>query len=116
MDSQQFVDAIKRNVMDAAVDDTIGKLKSPPGRKVSTEEKARSDWYNGLSATERAHVDRIIAIAVHEGIFGLLAVIDGSRAIDSENGLLELFYVDSERVLLNNPEAIGLHDLLNASK
>ena len=36
MNSQEFVEAIKRHVMDAAVEDTIANLRNPPGRRVQT--------------------------------------------------------------------------------
>lgn len=115
MNSQEFIESIKRHVMDAAVEDTIANLKSPPGRRVSPQERARSGWYNGLSDTELAHVNSAIVTAVHEGLFGLLAVLDGARMIDDAKGRFELIYVTSQRILLNDPRAIGLHDLLNAS-
>lgn len=115
MNSQHFVEAVKRYIRDAAGEDTITKLKSPPGRQVSPEERARSDWYNSLSAADAAHVNSVIATAVHEGLFGLLAAIDGARTIDDGRGKFELFYVADQRVLLNEPRAIGLHDLLSAS-
>ena len=115
MNSQHFIEAIKHYIRDAAVVDTITNLRSPPGRRVSPEEQARSDWYSSLSATEADHVNSVIAAAVHEGLFGLLAAIDGARTIDDGRGKFELFYVANQRVLLNEPRAIGLHDLLNAS-
>lgn len=116
MNSQEFVEAIKRHVVDAAVEDTIANLMNPPGRRVSPHERGRSDWYNGLSEEDVAHVNSVIATSVHEGIFGLLAVLDGARTVDEEKGLFELTYVGSQRVLLNDPQDIGLHDLLNAAR
>lgn len=114
MNSQDFVEAIKRYVRDAAVEDTIANLKSPPGRRVSLQERARSDWYKGLSAADAAHVNSVIATAVHEGLFGLLAALDGARTIDDGQGRFELTYVAGQRVLLN-PQSVDLHDLLNAA-
>ncbi len=115
MKSQDFIDAINRHVVEAAIVDTIANLKNPPGRQVLPQERARSDWYNSLSDAEVTHVNGVIAAAVHGGIFGLFAVLDGARTVDDENGRFELTYVASERSLLNDPQAIGLHDLLNAS-
>ena len=116
MNSYDFVEAVKRYVRDAAIEDTIANLKSPPGRRVPPQERARSDWYNSLSETDSAHVNSVIATAVHEGLFGLLAALDGARTIDDEQGRFELIYVSAQRILLNDPKAIGLHDLLNASR
>lgn len=115
MTSQDFVEAIKRYVKDAAIEDTIANLKNPPGRRISTQERARSDWYNSLSAEEVSHVHSVVATAVHEGLFGLLAVLDGARTIDDAKGQFELMYVSDQQVLLNDPQSVGLHDLMNAS-
>ncbi len=115
MNSEDFVEAIKRHVGDAAIDDTIANLKQPPGRRVSAQERVRSAWYNALSAAEAEHVNSVIATAVHQTLFGLLAVLDGARVIDDEGGRFELAYVADQRVVLNDPQAIGLHELLNAA-
>ena len=117
MNSEDFVTAISRYVKDAAIEDTIANLKSPPGRRVPPAERIRSDWYNALPAADAAQVDGIISAAVHEAVFGRLAVLDGARTVDDGAGRFELSYLAPEgRVLLNDPQAIGLHDLLNAAK
>ena len=72
MNSDEFVDAIKRYVKYAAIEDTIENLKNPPGRQVPAQERARSDWYNGLSEIDKAHMNSAIASAVHAGLFGFL--------------------------------------------
>jgi hypothetical protein len=114
MTNFEFVEAIKRHIINGVAADTINNLKSPPGRRVSTEERTRSEWYNNLSAIDEAHVNSIIATAAHDVIFGFLAALDGARTISDEQGLFELAYISKERVILNNPGSIGLHDLLNA--
>lgn len=113
MDSVEFVTAVERYVQDAAIEDTIAKLKAPPGRRVLPKVRARSDWYNDLSEEDRGHVDGVIANAVHAALFGLFATLDGARTIDDENGRFELSYVADQRILLN-PQSINLHDLLKA--
>lgn len=115
MNSEDFVEALKRHVRDAAIEDTIANLKQPPGRRVPPQERVRSNWYNALSPEEVEHVNSVIATAVHETLFGLLAVLDGARTIDDQGGRFELTYVADQRVVLNDPQAIGLHELLNAS-
>lgn len=114
MNSEEFVNALKRYVRDAAIEGTIANLKQPPGRRVSSKERTRSDWYNALPAEGAMQVNSIIATAVHETLFGLLAVIDGARTIDDARGRFELSYLADQRIILNDPQAIGLHDLLNA--
>lgn len=114
MNSQDFVAAVERYVRDAAIEDTISNLKAPPGRRVPTEVRARSDWYNGLAEADATHVNDVIATAVHAALFGLFAALDGARTIDDGKGRFELTYVADQRVLLN-PQSTNLHDLLNAS-
>ena len=114
MNSEDFVEALKRHVGDAVIEDTIACLKQPPGRRVPPEERVRSDWYNALTTEEAEHVNSAIATAVHGTLFGLLAMLDGARTIDDEGGRFELAYVANQRVVLNDSQAIGLHDLLNA--
>lgn len=115
MNSETFVEAVERYVRDAAIEDTIANLKNPPGRHVSEQMSAQSNWYNGLSDADAARVNNVIAAAVHAGLFGLFAVLDGARTIDDERGRYELTYIGDERVLLN-PQSIDLHDLLNATE
>lgn len=112
MDSQDFVSAVERYVGLAAIEDTISNLKAPPGRRVSSDVRLRSDWYNGLSEQDRVHVDGVIASAVRAALFGLLAALDGARTIDDGGGRFELTYVADQRILLN-PQSINLHDLMN---
>lgn len=116
MNSEEFVDAIRHHVEDAAVQDTIAALRQPPGRRVSPTERARSNWYNSLSPDQVEYVNSSIASAVHEALFGLLAVLDGARTIHDGGGRFELTHIGDRRVVLNEPNAIGLHDLLNALK
>lgn len=113
MDSLDFVKAVERHVKNAAIEDTIANLKAPPGRRVPPEIRARSDWYNGLSEEDRGRVDSAIASAAHAAVFGLLAVLDGARTVDDENGRFELTCISDQRVLLN-PQSINLHDLLGS--
>lgn len=115
MNSETFVEALRQYVLNAAVDDAIANLKRPPGRSVSANERLCSEWYNALSSDDADKVRQAAFAAAHGALFGVLAVLDGSRTIDDENGTFELTYTAKERVLLNDPDAIGLHELLNAT-
>lgn len=115
MNNEKFIEAIRHHVLDAAIEDTIANLKNPPGRRVAPHERAASDWYNSLKDDEITFVNSTVTKAVHEGLFGLLAVLDGARTIDDGAGKFELIYASDQRILLNDPKTIGLHDLLNAS-
>lgn len=112
MNSQDFVAAIEAHVRDAAIDGTIRNMQSPPGRKIPPSMQMRSDWYNNLSGKDAAYVREVISSAVHASLFGLLAVLDGARTIDQENGRFELYYVAPNDRQLLNPSSIDLHDLL----
>ncbi|MDH0863149.1 hypothetical protein [Mitsuaria sp. GD03876] len=112
MKTEDFVQAIQEHVRDAAVQSTIDLHKSPPGRKPDVDLVARSAWFNGLSPDDAARVEQMVAQAAHAAVFGFLAVLDGVRTIDTENGRFELFHEGRERVLLNPPDR-DLHDLLD---
>lgn len=115
MNSEKFIDALKYHVRDAAVEDIINKLKIPSGRRILPQAKALSEWYNDLSEENISNINTIISLTAHDVLFGVLAVLDGARAIDEEKGQLKLIYKTSEHdVILNDPSEIGLHELLNA--
>jgi hypothetical protein len=116
MNSEEFVAAVKEVVRDSAIGDTIENLEDPPGRKVPEAEKQRSEWFNNLSEKDRSNVESIVTEAVDEALFGLLSVLDGSRAIEDgdDKGRLLLVHKGLTEVLLNDPDKIGLHDLYNA--
>jgi predicted house-cleaning noncanonical NTP pyrophosphatase (MazG superfamily) len=114
MRPQQFIEAIKDVVRDAAIDDVISNLKDPPGRTVDKHEAERSAWYNQLSLEESAKVNSAIESAVNEALFGMLTVIDGVRAAGFD-GKLILSHKDSGgETILNDPEKIALHDLYSS--
>lgn len=112
MNSEQFVQAIKHYVRDAATDSTMCTLQSPPGRRPPVRKVALSQWYNGLSDQDKANVRAVVGEATHTAVFGVLAVLDGVRVVDEEKGRFELFHVGRERTLLN-PGERDLHDLLD---
>lgn len=116
MNSEDFVGRLKHHVRDAAVEDTISNLRQPPGRHVQSSERARSEWYNALPTEQRMLVDNIIRTVAHQAVFGFLAVLDGTRTIDPAGGHFELAHLSGQRVVLNDPRAVPLHDLLNAER
>lgn len=118
MNNEEFIRIIKIVVRTASVDGLIKILKKPPGRKLSVAEQERSQWFNSLSEKDRVYLDSIIIEAVDEAIFGLLAVIDGVRAIEnsSKKGRLELKYIGEEEEVLNDPQGTFLHDIYNMNK
>jgi hypothetical protein len=113
MDAAEFVDVVRKVVMEAAVDDVVSTLTEPPGRRPSPELLALSKWFLGLGAEDRAMVRRALDEASHAAVFGLFAILDGVRRVDSEqpSGELQLWYEGhQDRTKLSG----DLHHLLNA--
>ena len=113
MDAEQFVDAVRVHVMRSSVRDTITNLLDPPGRRPAPEFVQLSKWYLGLEVRDQEMVRRVLLEASHGAVFGLFAVLDGVRRVDSAQppGELELWYEGPEgRKKLNG----DLHDLLNS--
>lgn len=115
MDSQQFVDALRLVVSDAAKSDVPKLLEKPPGRAPAANLREMSAWYLRLSEDDRVMVRRVLAEAVDATMFGLLCVLDGVRALHepNERGELVLEYVGPQgRTRLNDPQTTSLHELL----
>lgn len=114
-----FIQRVKEHVRDAGVEDTVSKLKAPPGRKPRRRHVEQSEWFNQLSQDNQRNVESVLREAVDEALFGLFAVFDGVRPIDEdfeEEGQFELVYINNgKKVLLNDPDnSMGLHDEYNA--
>jgi hypothetical protein len=116
MTAEQFVDAIKTLVMDAAVSDTLTNLARPPGRSPGRDLLELSAWFNGLSESDREMARRTFALAAHAAVFGFLAVLDGSRTIttyESAADHFELRHVHGAKTdVLSGPSGRVLHELL----
>lgn len=115
MNGQNFTEIIVEVVRKTAITGSIEYLKEPPGRKPPEEVVRLSEWYNSLSDKDKENLNRTVAMAVDDSLFGFLAVLDGVRTIEDEDkGLLELHYVkNNEKILLNNPNEEFLHDMYN---
>src|SRR5262245_46995050 len=115
MNSDQFIRAIKAHVRDSAIRNVISAAENPPGRKVPDEKVALSIWFRTLKPDDRNNVEMLVRDAANRAIFGLLAVLDGERTIDSaDEGQFELRFVKHGHPhLLTGPD-VSLHDLYNA--
>lgn len=119
MEQAAFVDLLRRIVVDAAARDTIAQIARQTGRGASGERKRRADWLNALSAENREQVEYAVAEAARASAFGLLCVLDGSRAIENppKQGHLELRYVSHDGYTLIASSApdlptLPLHEFL----
>jgi hypothetical protein len=116
MNSRKFVEAIKHEVRDSAVEGAIENYSKPAGRAPRRELVETSGWYNSLDETGRMMVERIIRESVDEALFGLFCVLDGVRNIEDDEGRGELKLLwakDDALVLLNDPKEEYLHDIFN---
>src|SRR5262249_36007684 len=113
MNAEEFVKAIRSDVMRSAVDGTIKNLLTPPGRRPDPALVVLSEWYLGLKELDRDMVRGVLGEASHAAVFGLFAVLDGVRRVDTAQppGDLELWYARRERRTKLNGD---LHDLLNS--
>ena len=119
MQATTFVGRLKQVAGEAAVADVLSQLTRPAGRRPTPEVAARSDWFCGLSRTDKAQVEAVIAEAARAALFGVLCALDGSRAIveRDDGGALELRYRDNKQDTLlasTSPQSAvaPLHELL----
>lgn len=114
MDSTSFISAIDLTVVNAAVEDVISVLESPPGRKPEDGLAKISAFYRRLNPEEKALVENIVRFSVKESTFGFLCVLDGVRAIENEpdKGELVLTYKAGTSTRING--SMDLHDIFNA--
>ncbi len=114
MTPEEFIATVKHVVHDSAFRSIHSTLESPPGRRPAKRLTELSQWYHTLSPADRQRLSEVVQLAVHSGIFGLLSVIDGVRAIGDcpGKGSLELAFTHgAERQILNDPEQEFLHGL-----
>lgn len=113
MTPQEFVDAIRLVVSDAAISDTIDVISSPPGRKPNKKLVEISEFYNQQGTVEKKHIEEIIRKSVEEAVFGFFCVLDGVRAIEvpENKGALSLLYEGNMTIKLN--ANADLHDRYN---
>jgi hypothetical protein len=117
MNSKEFVEAIKLTVRDAAIAGTIRQVAAPSGRQLPDSERLRANWFSALSEADKDMIESVVQEAVHQAVFGMLAVLDGVRTIEDseEKGRLELWCIGQEEHLLNDPNKEFLHDIYNTA-
>jgi hypothetical protein len=118
MTPEQFVAAIRQVAFEPAARPAVFE---PRGRSPHAALVGMWEWYSELDERDRAFVAQAMRFSAWSSIFGLLAALDGVRAIDgAPHGHLTLAYVDAqgESQALNDPVGAGtgdaLHDLWNA--
>lgn len=114
MTQEQFIEAIRTEVHNSAVDGMKSTLENPPGRRPAASIKDLSNWYRSLSSDDKERALSLVRHSVHSAIFGFLCVLDGVRSIEtgSKNSGLELFHVSgTDRKVISPVENEALHDI-----
>ncbi len=116
MTAKEFVEIMKLQTSDAAVQSTVASLKEPPGRVPTKRQLALSGWFKRLTKADQRMLEEALREAAEAAVFGFFAVLDGARVFEyeEEKGDLELVYVrGAGRTLLNPKSGPELHDLYN---
>jgi uncharacterized protein (DUF1778 family) len=116
MTPQEFVEALQVAVLNRAPRSVLAALDNPPGRKPAEVLVTSGTWYRDLSPNDRAHVQTIAGMVAFQAVFGMLAVMDNVRTLEStpDKGRFVLSFVkDGQTWELNPPDGEMLHDLLD---
>lgn len=113
MTPEEFVEVVVRDVYEAAWRGAESNMMAPPGRHPSEALMGLSRWHAALSPSAQQMVASAMRSAADHAVFGLLALLDGSRRVASGGRVrLVLEARDPQgSVLLNDPPAADLHDL-----
>jgi hypothetical protein len=90
MDSRSFVDGVHTAVYRTTIDGVTRLLRTPPGRSPRPDLIFLSAWFNALDEHSAEQVREVIRLSVDQSVFGLLAVLDGVRAVDTDGADLTL--------------------------
>lgn len=114
MTPENFVEALKIECRDSAVESCVDALLCPPGRRPATERLELSRWFNSLEEADRTNVIGAMQQAAHATLFGVLCVIDGVRVIEGpgEKSEFRLTATHSNQVSTIAPSGQLLHDIL----
>lgn len=114
MTREQFVQAIKTEALDTAVRDTMLDLHDSPGRRSEPSLVELQQWYQALDRQSQEFVEQVARMATDSATFGVMAILDGVRAIEAgDKGDLVLEYrKGATRLRLNDPYQELLHDSL----
>ena len=116
MDTELFVENIRKYVRDRDVDYIDADLLKSPNRRTPKGLVALHNWYLTLPVEDRPHVRNLIEYATHVSVFQFLTVLDGVMTLEGEGekGDFELYFVKhGKSVRINDPDKEFLHDLFN---
>ncbi len=113
MNSEEFVQAVKKYAGESAVKSVAAELQSPHGRKPLTSLVQDSQWFLQLDETSKARVLSIATMAVDHALFGLFCIVDGVRAVESGSDKGEFIITYRKGGVpqaLNDPDKVLLHE------
>jgi len=115
MTAEEFVRAVRKVVLEAAVESTLGGIDNPPGRRPRRDLLEAHLWYSKLDEASRGQVRRVATMVAEQAVFGLLAVLDGDRVVESsrEKGEFRLVFAKGEKQWELTRGDVPLHDLLS---
>src|SRR5215470_13541407 len=118
MNTEEFVEAIRRHVRQGCIESVIAVLENVPGRRPPQNRQQRSTWFRSLDPEDRRHVEEVVAAAVDATIFHLFCVLDGVRAIEDgpDKGTFELRYHGKADETLSPSDGDFLHDLYRSDE
>ena len=102
MRAVEFVESVYLAVYRTAIDGVIRIVKGPPGRRPREDLVALSKWFNGLDELGQERARALVRLAVDQSVFGMLAALDGTRALGNNSDL---------RVLVDDNDVTATHDL-----
>lgn len=116
MTPEEFVDGLRSNCRESAVNGCLQNFQSPPGRKPDPALIELSEWYRSLSSECQARVAAAMHQAADATLFSVLCVIDGLSAIEpygeKSDFRLSATRGGVESVIAPGPEF--LHDILRS--
>jgi hypothetical protein len=116
MTGKDFVDVVRIQACDGAIEAMLLGLEIPPGRFPSQRDVDLSNWYRSLSPESQNMLQAIVAETARQAVFSFLALLDGVASLGKSRpeGKLQLFYVErEERYLLTDTASEELHNLFN---
>jgi hypothetical protein len=114
MTREEFTTRLQQVVYESSIRAVVNLLEHPPGKQPSQNRVALSEWFHQAPPADKERIQAVIRLAVRQATFGMLAVIDGVRAIadGTEGGPLELRYNSAGQSWpLNDSAGTALHDL-----
>jgi hypothetical protein len=110
VNAEEFVKGLQLVVYRQVVKSVPRSMANPPGRRPREELVQLSSWFNSLSDEGKERVKSVVRLTADHAVFGVLAVLDGVRALDDNH--TELYLRTGDGTLLNEyPE---LHDIFRA--